>query len=243
MAGIALISAAAVAARGPAEEPIRFVNPAENAPSIAVGAAASPPTPATLEYPTANAVAINFAALANFAKAPGAAEEIVGNPQPEGPQLVDTGSYRPITQVTVNVALPAGIYPGGPGVEQAGVPTPPWPTFEDSRFWGGWAETNFQWSATMLCHRPLYFEEVNVERYGYTVSPILQPAISFAHFFATIPTIPYQMVVQPPRECIYTLGYYRAGSPAPRRWHHLTWDPTAATVEGFLATGLVFLIP
>jgi hypothetical protein len=86
---------------------------------------------------------------------------------------------------------------------------------------------------------------VNLERYGYTVSPILQPAISGAHFFLTIPTLPYKMVVQPPHECVYTLGYYRAGSRAPRRWHHmdLVWDPTAVAVEGLMVTGLVFLIP
>jgi hypothetical protein len=233
-----------VGVRGAAEEPICFVSPADHAQPAAAGEEAAPAAPVALENPAAKVPAIDFAALANFSQVtPAAPEEIVGAPLPEDPQLLDTSSFRPITQVTVNTALPAGIFPGGPGVEQAGVPTPPWPRFEDARFWGGWAETNYQWSATMLCHRPLYFEQVNVERYGYTVSPILQPAISFVHFFATIPTIPYKMVVQPPRECIYTLGYYRAGSPAPRRWHHLTWDPTAATVEGFLATGLVFLIP
>ena len=64
-----------------------------------------------------------------------------------------------------------------------------------------------------------------------------------AHFFLTIPTLPYKMVVQSPRECIYTLGYYRAGSRVAAPLAPPPWDPTAATVEGLVVTGLVFLIP
>jgi hypothetical protein len=153
--------------------------------------------------------------------------------------------FRPITAITANAALPDGDWPGDASdLDEEGTP-PEQQEFYDPRLWGGWAQSNYQWAATSLCHRPLYFEEVNLERYGYTVSPILQPAISGAHFFLTIPTLPYKMVVQPPHECVYTLGYYRAGSRAPRRWHHmdLVWDPTAVAVEGLLVTGLVFLIP
>jgi hypothetical protein len=153
--------------------------------------------------------------------------------------------FRPITDIGVNAALPEGDWPGDVAdAREEGTP-PEQTEFYDPRLWGGWAQSNYQWAATSLCHRPLYFEQVNVERYGYTVSPILQPAISGAHFFLTIPTLPYKMVVQPPHECVYTLGYYRAGSRVPRRWHHmdLVWDPTAVAVEGLLVTGLVFLIP
>jgi hypothetical protein len=238
----ALLTAAAFMPRqSAADETVYFIAPADHAPQVAEIVA----EPASSEFapaaPGASAElsGIDFAALANFAQAaPQEPEEI-----PVDPLAVEIRPFRPITQLTIDAALPEGIVPGAPDVEQAGVASPPWPTIEDPRFWGGWAENNFQWSATRLCHRPLYFEQVNVERYGYTVSPVLQPVISGAHFFLTIPTLPYKMVVQPPRECIYTLGYYRSGSRAPRRWHHLTWDPTAATVQGLTVTGLVFLIP
>jgi hypothetical protein len=178
---------------------------------------------------------IDLAALVDFAQA---TEEIAG--QPEAPVA---GLFRPITQVTVDVALPEGVLPGQPGTEPVGHITVPRPQFDDPRLWGGWAQVTYQWASTALCHRPLYFEQVNLERYGYGPHPLLQPAFSGAHFFLTIPTLPYKLVAQPPRECVYTLGYYRPGSSAPRRWHHVNWDPTAATVEGMLATGLVFLIP
>ncbi len=92
-------------------------------------------------------------------------------------------------------------------------------------------------------HRPLYFEEVNAERYGYTPGYCIQPLVSAGHFFATIPTLPYQMFAQPPCECIYTLGHYRPGSCAgyrPSRWPmHLG----AGIAEAAVIVALVALIP
>jgi hypothetical protein len=227
--------------RTAAEDMVHFVSPGEAAApstlSIAEPGSARPPAEPTLSVVNQPSTApLDLATLANFAQS--AAEEIAGQPV-EG----ETLRFRPITQVTINTAFPPGALPGDPGAQPEGYVVSPPLQFGDARMWGGWAEVNYQWSCTALCHRPLYFEQVNVERYGYTVSPLLQPAISGAHFFATIPTLPYKLVAQPPRECVYTLGYYRAGSRAPRRWHHVNWDPTAATVEGLLVTGLVFLIP
>jgi hypothetical protein len=233
--------------RSAAEESIHFVAPsqadAEQAPAeeatpstVSIAEAPDVETPALDEESTSAGEMIDLAALASFAQA--AVEEIQGAPVEDASR-----PFRPITQITANAALPEGLLPGQAGSEQAGAEPSPIPEFGDARLWHGWAMTDYQWSATMLCHRPLYFEEVNLERYGYTVSPIIQPAVSAAHFFLVIPALPYKIVAQPPRECVYTLGYYRPGSPAPRRWHHVNWDPTAATVEGLLVTGLVFAIP
>lgn len=191
------------------------------------------PTPPSAMLSVASPV--DLAALVNFNQA---VEDVVGQPV-----AGINGMFRPITQVTIEAAMPPGVLPGQPGTQPQGYITSPRPQFGDPRMWGGWAEVDFQWACTALCHRPLYFEEVNLERYGYGANPLIQPALSGAHFFLTIPTLPYKLVAQPPRECVYTLGYYRPGSPAPRRWHHVNWDPTAATVEGLTATGLVFLIP
>lgn len=70
------------------------------------------------------------------------------------------------------------------------------------------------WTASALCHKPLYFEEVQLERYGHTAG-FLQPALSGAHFFVNIAILPYRMGINPPNECQYALGYYRPGSCAP----------------------------
>ncbi|TVQ00446.1 MAG: hypothetical protein EA381_07575 [Planctomycetaceae bacterium] len=78
-----------------------------------------------------------------------------------------------------------------------------------------WQPSKITWKASNLMHNPLYFQDVNLERYGHTAGPILQPVVSSAHFFANIATLPYQMGVHLPRECQYPLGYYRPGDCAP----------------------------
>ncbi len=85
--------------------------------------------------------------------------------------------------------------------------------------WGGedfrprsWSPVMFTWTASGLCHKPLYFEDVQLERYGHGLGPWAQPFASAAHFFLTVPILPYKMGLELPDECIYTLGYYRPGS-------------------------------
>jgi hypothetical protein len=77
------------------------------------------------------------------------------------------------------------------------------------------APLTYTWTASGLCHKPLYFEDVQLERYGHMWGPLLQPLMSGAHFFLTVPILPYKMGLEPPNECIYTLGYYRPGDCAP----------------------------
>ena len=54
-----------------------------------------------------------------------------------------------------------------------------------------WETTLFSWKASALCHKPLYFEEVALERYGHSLNPLSQPIFSGVHFFATVPLLPY----------------------------------------------------
>jgi hypothetical protein len=78
-----------------------------------------------------------------------------------------------------------------------------------------WSPTTFTWKATAQCHKPLYFEDVQLERYGHSWNPVLQPFVSAGHFFVSVPLLPYKMGLTPPGECMYTLGYYRPGDCAP----------------------------
>lgn len=107
----------------------------------------------------------------------------------------------------------------------------------------GWARTTFMWKATGLCHKPAYFEDESLERYGHTWGPWLQPVVSGGHFFLTVPALPYIMGLYPPGECIYTLGYYRPGSCAPYMLDPLPLSVRAGLAEGGVWTGMVFLIP
>ncbi|MCY2979466.1 MAG: hypothetical protein NTU79_12450 [Planctomycetota bacterium] len=90
-------------------------------------------------------------------------------------------------------------------------------------------ETTMTWKATGACHKPLYFEEVQLERYGHEWGPFAQPVISSAHFFGNIAVLPYKMGIHPMNECQYSLGYYRPGSCAP--W---TVGPVPLSLRGAL---------
>lgn len=96
-----------------------------------------------------------------------------------------------------------------------------------------WQPVCYTWTAPGTCNKPLYFEEVQLERYGNSLGPIRQPIVSAAHFFATVPLLPYYMGAYPPGECQYTLGYYRPGSCNP---YYL--DPFPISVRGGIFEGL-----
>ena len=110
---------------------------------------------------------------------------------------------------------------------------------------GDWSRTCYCWDATAMFHRPLYFEEINLERYGYTTKCpyIVQPVVSGARFFATVPILPYRMVAEPWCEQVYTLGQYRPGSCVPNQWNMLPLSVTGASAEAAVAAGLVFAVP
>jgi hypothetical protein len=92
-------------------------------------------------------------------------------------------------------------------------------TFEPRRF----ATTMMTWKAAGNCHKPLYF--------------------SAAHFFVTLPVLPYKMGVELPWECVYPLGYYRPGNCAPWTVPAVPISCRGFAVEAATVTGLVFLLP
>lgn len=106
-----------------------------------------------------------------------------------------------------------------------------------------WAPTTFHWTASALCHKPAYFQDVQLERYGHSLGPWLQPFASGGHFFLSIPALPYAMGLFPPNECIYTLGYYRPGSCAPYMLDALPLSIRAVLFQGSASAGAAFLIP
>ncbi len=106
-----------------------------------------------------------------------------------------------------------------------------------------WEPTKFSWTASSLCHKPLYFEQVGVERYGHSWGPFLQPVISGGQFFVTVPLVPYFMGVNAPNECLYTLGYYRPGSCAPYMLDALPISIRGAIYQAGVVTGLSYALP
>jgi len=106
-----------------------------------------------------------------------------------------------------------------------------------------WLASTLTWKSSGVCHKPLYFEEVQLERYGHTTGPLLQPFVSGAHFFGSVVALPYHAGINPPNECQYPVGYYRPGNCAP-------WlvPPAPVSIRGGLLTaglytGGAFFIP
>ncbi|MGI9516221.1 MAG: hypothetical protein ACR2NP_04180 [Pirellulaceae bacterium] len=107
-----------------------------------------------------------------------------------------------------------------------------------------WACNSVLWKASALCHKPLYFENIQLERYGHTHGPVVEPIHSTAHFFCSLLFWPYQAGIHPPHECVYALGYYRPGDCAP--WLK---DPIPLSLDGaknqliFTAATAAIIIP
>ncbi len=146
--------------------------------------------------------------------------------------------FQPIGELGINIAQPAGQKP-------TDFATPCWEQINSgpNALCRCWPVMCYQWEATRLCYQPLYFEEANAERYGYVCCCCWQPAASAAHFFGTIPALPYCLAAECPTTCVYALGHYRPGDCVPWRRHWPPCDPMAAITTGGVYTGLVFAIP
>ncbi len=83
------------------------------------------------------------------------------------------------------------------------------------------------WVPGGFCHQPLYFEDIMLERHGHQRLPYLQPFVSAAKFYGTIPLAPYKWTLQQPLEDRHTLGSFRPGTPAPVVRQRLPYDKTA----------------
>lgn len=116
---------------------------------------------------------------------------------------------------------------------------------DDGQMFGGrcWEQVTYMWKASAMCHKPLYFEDEQLERYGHSFTPCLQPFVSGAHFFTRPFVLPYCMGVEPPCECIYALGHYRPGSCAPYMCNPIPLSLRGAAFEAGVVTGVSAALP
>lgn len=106
-----------------------------------------------------------------------------------------------------------------------------------------WDEMYIAWTASGLCHKPLYSEEVQLERYGHSAGPYTQPLISMAHFFGSVAVMPYSMGLKTPNECVYPLGYYRPGNCAPYMVPAVPFTARAALFQAGAIVGVGAILP
>ncbi|MEZ6127972.1 MAG: hypothetical protein R3C59_04775 [Planctomycetaceae bacterium] len=113
------------------------------------------------------------------------------------------------------------------------------PEFLSNRLW---PQTTYMWKAAAVSHRPLYFQDDNLERYGHHHG-IFEPAISAAKFFGRVPLIPYMVGATPCDECQYALGYYRPGDCVPLHQTHPKQSVLGVAYQVAAVTGAVLVIP
>lgn len=100
-----------------------------------------------------------------------------------------------------------------------------------------WSPQTFVWTASAICTKPLYYQDIQLERYGHTRGPIIQPILSVAHFFGNVAINPYKAGIHPPNECMYVLGYYRPGDCAPWLIEPFPWSIRGAAGQAASAVG------
>lgn len=74
-----------------------------------------------------------------------------------------------------------------------------------------WTPTSYTWITPSFEHKPLYFEQPNLERYGIRPRPALEPAISASIFFGSVAVLPLRMICTHPCTEVSTLGQQRPG--------------------------------
>ena len=104
-----------------------------------------------------------------------------------------------------------------------------------------WTPQVVTWKASNLCHKPLYFENIQLERYGHSRGPVAQPIHSTLHFFTRLVALPYMTGICPPNECEYALGYYRPGNCAPWLKEPIPISLEGIRREALFVTGAAFI--
>lgn len=108
---------------------------------------------------------------------------------------------------------------------------------------GLWSLNQYAWHPSNTYSHPLYFEDAMLERHGHERFPALQPFVSGARFFTTVPLMPYLMTVRPACVDHYSLGHFRPGTPAPALLQRPPYQRDAVVVQGLVTAGGFLIIP
>ncbi len=147
---------------------------------------------------------------------------------------------RPVTQMSLNVQPEPGRMPEQRGLSSdSNLSATGKYSAEIDR---GWRDCLVHWNASEASHGPLYFEEANLERHGYSRG-YWQPVFSGVRFFSTAPLLPGLMTLDRPFSLQYELGESRVGSSTPYRARKIPWDAKSVLVEIAVVSGISFIIP
>jgi HEAT repeat protein len=147
---------------------------------------------------------------------PAIADAAFAQPSPPVPVRTDLDEgdegLKPIGSLRASIRAPGDNFPGDVGAARFKQEPVYFHGYGTRR---GWGQLSFCWDAPAVFFKPLYFEDINLERYGIHRG-CCQPILSFGHFFTRCVCLPYKLLIsQPPCERIYTLGYERPNNCIP----------------------------
>jgi hypothetical protein len=162
---------------------------------------------------------------------------VPGTPDtPDTPDTLEYAGFKPIGELTVDISVVKGEDP--PDLAR-----PEFDKVEPVVLDTAWIDQTLAAPIYAFYHQPLYFEDPNAERCGETWG-ILQPAVSAAQFYLTIPALPYLIGALPPKEPVESLGDCAWGCKFRYRDAYLPpLSLKGAALQGAAVTGLIFLIP
>jgi len=158
-------------------------------------------------------------------------------PQAEDEALLDRFS-RDIVDVEVDIRPTQGEMPTDRGAERFADQ----PVIDESFPSGEPADVLCAYTPWTICYRPLYFEDIALERYGKNVG-CLQTGLSGVRFFGSIAALPYKMTRRPPRSCECSNGFSRPGDCPLPGYGNRRLELDAALMEAAAITAVVYIIP
>ena len=112
-----------------------------------------------------------------------------------------TWNLKPMSSITAGIRPPVGKSPADQSWQLTSRGTVP----------AANSDKLFAWAAPDIRYKPLYFEDVALERYAQTRGFIRQPFVSGLHFLKSAAFLPYYTLYDPVDACDGPLGYCRPG--------------------------------
>lgn len=105
-----------------------------------------------------------------------------------------------------------------------------------------WYPMRLEVAPYYLCHGRLYFQQINFERYGWSLG-VFEPLISGLDFLFDFVTWPYQLAMEPCRLVEYNTGWCLPGDPVPLLLYPLQLSATGFVAEVGTILTLVAVFP
>lgn len=175
-----------------------------------------------------------------------AAPEIVDEPQDRGPSQEVMAELRSVRTIDIRraVEIPQLGQNENPDLNQPRdqalallrhrTPRTIWPIYRDP-----WTACRDSYP---FYHRPLWFEDPNLERCGRGFGPFTS-TVSAAHFLGTIPILPYRMTAEPACCLVRTLPDCNVCERFGPRAYLPPWSWSAAAVQAAATVGLIYVVP